>query len=333
MYQYSLQELTEIYHKVDYRYYVNEKANRAKNGNVDSVTKYYMEEKRKTEKELEKEYGDDVEMFYKAYEKMSKSQNDKNHASLYFIEKYLENTGHKTKTSNTKEIEKEVARFLREQYKNCEIVKEYTSWENPVRADILAINVKDLKNPVIAVEIKGNKDNFERIYKQLYEYKKFSTTVYVALDVRHLRKFVEKYGYVFWDVGILAFHNGRLELYKEPKIVKGQQYIDFLWGGELKLFIDKFKGKSKLPYKSKESYKEIIKVLFAQKEIEENSKRLFVRRLSDYKIEPKLIGLDHTDRQKKIFDMLLDSNYWIGDGEIDLERLYEDMQIAKQEKI
>ena len=75
-----------------------------------------------------------------------------------------------------------------------------------------------------------------------------------------------------------------------------------------------------------------MKVLFTQREIEENSKRLFVRRLSDYKIELKLFGLKPTERQKKIFNTLLDSNYWVGDGEIDIETLYEDMQIAKQEQ-
>ena len=324
---YSLRELIQIYYKIDYIYNFSENAKRA--FGLDTTREYYLKEVKKTENELKKLVDNDIEMFLKAYEKMSKNQKEKRYAKLFFIENYLKLIGYKSKTTNTKEIEQALFSFLKKQYKECVFSKEYTSWDNPVRVDVLAINAQDLENPVIAIEIKSNNDTFERIYKQLSEYRKFATTIYVALDISHLRKFVEKYGFAFWDVGILVYYDGKLEEYKEPHLIEEQQYIDFLWTKELEIFFSHFKGKSKLPYKNKDAYKEIIKVLFTQKEIEENAKRIFVRRLSNHTININLYKSKTTKREEKIFKLLLDKKYWKCDRKLDFDRLYNDSKTSE----
>lgn len=139
--------------------------------------------------------------------------------------------------SNETDIRIAVKEYLNETYPIKFIQDEYTHSSLPVRADIFAVSEEA---QVITVEIKSDKDTFTRLRKQLEEYDKFSHLLYVAIDVRHLAKFLNNYK--TYNRGILVYEDGKLELYSSCYYKSKIDASKLLWRQELLQFLIPIEG-------------------------------------------------------------------------------------------
>jgi len=264
----------------------------------------------------------DREILIQAYDSLSNTE--KNARSTHYVAKLWKAYRNiaapkKTTTSNEKDIRDLVTKFLGKVHKGYTIRHEFSSWQLPVRPDVMAIGEND-KNPIITVEIKSDKDSFDRIYRQLSEYSKFSTTVYLALDEKHLVPFLNKYGTMFSNIGILVYVDEKLEVYKKP-------YIDpfglgslfhIMWFNELKLMIAPFKGRSKMPNKDSFGMEAVIAAIYTHREVREIAKAIVLWRLRNHDNGDRLIYHDikiedfciDMERKQKLFTVLLNRDVW-----------------------
>ncbi|PHQ90093.1 MAG: hypothetical protein COB42_05615 [Sulfurimonas sp.] len=195
--------------------------------------------------------------------------------------------------TNENDIREATVNYLKNKYKIHFIQDEYTHFSLPVRADLFAVS-KDKK--VITVEIKSDRDTFTRLRKQLEEYAKFSHIVYLAIDIKHLAKFLKNYPNYYG--GILFYEDGKLEVYQT---CYNKKYIDatnILWKQELLQFTTYFNG-SFLKYSIGELEKIIINI-FTVAEYFAISEYLFINRYLGEPIDFKHLINDLKYKQKQI---------------------------------
>jgi len=126
--------------------------------------------------------------------------------------------------SNVAEIERAVASL----FGNLPYVKEFTGGKYSGRVDMLVIGDDDT---LTAVEIKSDRDNLNRMARQLLESKLTFDYTYAAIDVKHYEKFAKNdFGS---GVGLIVYDGNSAEIVTEPVRNENACYFDFLWKKEL----------------------------------------------------------------------------------------------------
>ena len=152
--------------------------------------------------------------------------------------------------SNEKLIREAAKEFLQERHgkDGCIIVDEFSGAGMHTRPDLMLIN----EEHIIMVEIKSDKDSLTRLETQIKDYNRFSSGVYVFLDIKHKTEFEKKFKNFYWrcvvvyyDAGSLSGHYG--EYISSLSIQKLQLDIFYLlWADERRHLLRPFKGFSKI---------------------------------------------------------------------------------------
>jgi len=250
--------------------------------------------------------SEDETMVREAYARMTPRQRrDRDHRS--FLAKYR--ALRPAPASNEAELREASERYLQARYGGgTRIIHEFTQWTIPVRPDLYALSGDE---ELIAVEIKSDRDNLDRLYRQLDAYSRFSNHVYVALDERFLTRYLQSFGSRFEHVGILLFVEGGLGLYKEPEPLMPDALVTMLWASELRHFFSMLKNRSRIPGNDYDTYRRIIDALYTLREREQIARRLFLTRLQGGKVTEINIA-DFADPLEKqlLFDEVLKPAYW-----------------------
>lgn len=178
-------------------------------------------------------------------------------------------------SSNELLIRDKTKEYLESNYKMTHLQDEFTHTELNVRADLFG-TTED--NKVITVEIKSDKDTFVRLEKQLDNYIKISHLVYVALDVEHIDKFLNKFHqYKYDSIGILFLENGKLHKYREARAKNDIYAQNLLWKDEYASFF-RFWNCNKINKMASHTIKELIYRVFTVQEYKYLSELIFVNR-------------------------------------------------------
>lgn len=156
----------------------------------------------------------------------------------------------KENNSNEKAIREIAKQFLAKHHSKL-IIDEFTGGNMKRRPDLTCITDEH----IIMVEIKSDKDTFERLEHQILEYKRYSNHVYVFIDICHrdkLLKFKDNNYDVCWLVDFILFDNGRLlcpytqkdyNQINEPRYIPiGIDFINLLWAEERRRLLYGFVG-------------------------------------------------------------------------------------------
>jgi len=171
------------------------------------------------------------------------------------------------------------------------IREEYTHWSLNTRNDVMLIN----DNQIISFEIKSDKDNLNRLYNQVVNYKEYSTDVIIVLDKKHLNKFNHDFNIPeFKDVGVWVYtESNTIEKICNSSSTNYPNLLPYLWSNELAIFKYYLKGKSKIRNNSKDLTL-FINNVFTEEEIIFISKKLFMGRFQLLEIEESFTRLDHS---------------------------------------
>ncbi|WP_345971951.1 sce7726 family protein [Sulfurimonas diazotrophicus] len=250
--------------------------------------------------------GDDEAFVHEAYAAMTPRQRrDRDHKS--FLAKYRKLRP--APASNEAELREAAETFLRGRYgEGTTIIHEFTQWNLNVRPDLFALSDSET---LVAVEIKSDKDNLDRLYRQLDGYSRFSNHVYVALDERFLPKYLQTFGNRFEHVGILLYGEAGLGLYKEPEPLLPDAFVAMLRAPELKHYLSMLNNRSRLPGNDYNTYRDVIDAVYTQREREQIARQLFVTRLRGGRPD-NVKMVDYVDPLEKqlLFDELLKPDYW-----------------------
>jgi len=180
-------------------------------------------------------------------------------------------------------------------YPNATIVDEFTCDSLCTRNDLFIVD--DSKDIVLSIEIKSDRDNLKRLYKQVTDYKTYSNIVYAILDIKHLKKYNNSFRELpeFKDVGLIIYDNGNMVLEKSAKVNKFPKLLKLLRTNELNIFSTGLKGRSKIPGNAKYLKKMINNVFGEDAEIIARS--IFMHRIGkEYNPKPVI----HDDKIKKL---------------------------------
>lgn len=233
--------------------------------------------------------------------------------------------------SNEKEIREAVKEYLDKNYEDVFIKEEFGLFLDS-RNDVMGILCNPFKQQeIISIEIKSDKDNFSRLEKQLNTYLTYSTLVYVALDISHLKKYQKNYSTKFPNIGILYFENNKLKLLKNPIRKEFRNLYFLLTAHELTIFFIYFKGKTLIPKDYKTS-QFLIKNIFTEDEIFEISKSIFLSSFNPSAATtfPKYLIKDFNKKQELFIEWLKEENwnmynknslFWVKNRNIKKEKL------------
>lgn len=196
--------------------------------------------------------------------------------------------------SNEKLIRQLCKDFFIKKYPSAIIRDEFTSNKLATRNDLFVID--ESEDIICSVEIKSDGDNLNRLAAQITEYKTYSNLVYVALDIKHLKKYSTQFKdtELFVGVGLLVYNSefpNELTLHKRATKRKFPFLYHLLWSSELKLFTKNLKGRSKIGSNEKDLCR-MIECIYTYDEIRIISRHLFIERHkkleNSYRIEPDL---------------------------------------------
>jgi Holliday junction resolvase len=199
--------------------------------------------------------------------------------------------------SNEKEIRELVRQYLFDTYADAKIRDEFSGNTN-VRNDLFAVNKED----IVSVEIKSDKDSFIRLDKQLTGYLTFSNIVYLAIDKKHYKKYIQKFSekVYFEKVGLFIFDDGKIELKRKALDFGIPNLYNILMSRQLTYFFNWFKGKSKIKKDYRTSYY-LINKLFSKDEIYNISKQIFMNNNRGYECYFEKDLIIDLDKKQKIF--------------------------------
>jgi len=214
--------------------------------------------------------------------------------------------------SNEKIIREFVREWLLSEHKDSVVKDEFGVFLS-VRNDLMCVSSTE----IISVEIKSDRDNFNRLESQLTGYDSFSSSIYVALDIKHYEKYIELYQSKFSHVGIIVFDGNEIEVKSEAKKKKLPNLLFLLTSSEITIFLKYFKGRSKLP-KNYNSISILVNDLFSHDEIYNISKEIFFKRFRGYRendAKYKIINIE--EKQIKFNEWLLEKNWKMYKGKRD----------------
>lgn len=178
--------------------------------------------------------------------------------------------------SNEKKIRECLREHYSEKFPNAYIRDEFTQQTLYTRNDLFIVD----PSVIISIEIKSDADNLKRLEHQVLEYKTYSSYVVIALDIKHQKKFYKEFASndLFRDVGVLFYENDKLQYARSPYGKKYPMMYPLMWGSELKCFLGKLKGRSKVG-SSIDELQNICEQLFTYRELHTISKYMFNKRI------------------------------------------------------
>ncbi len=219
-----------------------------------------------------------VERFRMAWEKTLTKKNP-HKETLY--EEYLKLTPEGRGGSNEAAIRNTAKEFLSKRFPNRMIRDEFTQWMMVTRPDFIMVDKDDRDNPIIAVEVKSDRDTFDRLYRQLTEFESFATSSYVAIDAKHFGSWIRKFSNRFPRVGVLVYEDGEIEEVTKahPSLEDSTDWLGLLLANELKRYLAGFRGRSKIPGNI-HAIKEVIRATYTHLEVSEIARRMFLHRIA-----------------------------------------------------
>jgi len=209
--------------------------------------------------------------------------------------------------SNEKDIRKACREFFKKKHKRMDLQDEFTQWSIAVRPDLFGAT----KTKTISIEIKSDRDNFSRLDRQLLGYAAFSSSIFVALDEKHVEPFFRRFGDSrrFHHVGVLSYSKGKVSLVRNAQDRGIPNLYEMLWSVELQIFFSKFARRSTIP-KSEKVAKALIERIFSYRDVTTISQRIFLNRIRE-KDHGAEIFEDIDMKEKEIlFFKYLEEGYW-----------------------
>jgi len=250
--------------------------------------------------------GGDEAFVLEAYNAMTPRQRrDRDHKS--FLAKYR--ALRPAPASNEALLRAEAEIYLRERYGEAvRIVHEFSQWNLGVRPDLFALSPE---GELIAVEIKSDRDNLDRLHRQLDGYARFSHRVYVALDERFLPRFLQTFGSRFEHVGILLYSEEGLGRYREPESQEPDDLAGALLAPELKHFFSMLANRSRMPSNDYRTFRQLIDAVYTRREREQIALQLFLTRLRGGRsADVNVADFAEPLEKQLLFDELLKPEYW-----------------------
>jgi len=157
--------------------------------------------------------------------------------------------------SNEKEIRNKIKDIISNQDEDIVIIDEFCGGTMQTRADLAFIKTDML----IMVEIKSDKDTLVRLENQLRDYAKYSTAVFIVLDIVHKDSFHRllnktstfnriPYQLFFYEDNLIKTGNREIKEFDKYHLSSWKKPIDMfhlLWREEKKQLINFIKGRSK----------------------------------------------------------------------------------------
>lgn len=214
--------------------------------------------------------------------------------------------------SNEKIIRELVREWLFNTYVDSVVKDEFGVFLD-VRNDLMCVSSSE----IVSIEIKSDRDNFSRLEKQLLGYDSFSSSIYVALDIKHYEKYIKLYQSKFSHVGIIVFDGKEIKVKSEAKKKKLPNLLFLLTSNEITFFLKYFHGRSKLP-KNYNSISVLVNDIFSDEEIYNISKEIFFKRFRGYRandIKYEIISLE--EKQVRFNEWLSEKNWKFYKGKRD----------------
>lgn len=180
--------------------------------------------------------------------------------------------------SNEKEIREAFKILLKKSFTDGFTFDEFAGGSLITRPDLATF----LPKQILFTEIKSNRDTFDRLDRQIFDYSKIASTVFIVLDEKHLSKFQTKYKCKMYFCEFIFFKNGDFyypeyenqELKRKIEILgnfcKYPKYniniLSLLWQKETECFIAFLKSKTKIL-----SHSLVIQQLYTVQEISDIS--------------------------------------------------------------
>jgi len=183
--------------------------------------------------------------------------------------------------NNIKTIEKHVEKFIKKNYKDAIVVKEYSRLNLESRPDYALF----LEDRIIFIELKGNKDTFARLDRQVFYYKRLADELIVVLDKKHNKKRAIELNRK--GIGIIFYKKKKLKTKFidskcEPFMVS--DILKLLYAEELKLFLSFIEENNpNLKIKSMSDRFYLIKAIYTQIEIKELAHNIIYNRMKKWK--------------------------------------------------
>ncbi|WP_026803622.1 hypothetical protein [Aliarcobacter lanthieri] len=185
----------------------------------------------------------------------------------------------KTNISNEKEIREAFKILLKKSFSNGFTFDEFSGGSLRTRPDLATF----LPNKILFTEIKSNRDTFDRLDGQIFDYSKIASRVFVVLDEKHLKKFQAKYKHRMYFCEFIFFKDGEFyypeyemnDLKRKIEIIEicYSQYpnyniniLSLLWKKEREYFTGFLKGRTKII-----DERLVIEQLYTAKEISDIS--------------------------------------------------------------
>ena len=209
--------------------------------------------------------------------------------------------------NNIKKIEKKVEKYIKKKYPQGILIKEYGRVNLESRPDYAIF----LPEKIIFIELKGNRDTFARLERQIHFYKRLADELIIVLDKKHNRqKAIELHKKK--GLGFISYKNKNLnKKYEkaryEPFLVT--DILKLLYGEELKLFLKDIENKELRCNTINDRYL-AIKAIYTQFEIKELAHNIIYNRFKKWKENeyPSMYGygflskeLKHINNKKEMF--------------------------------
>jgi hypothetical protein len=293
------------------------------------IEDYSQNMQREKEELLQVFTEDDIALAKSAYEGLSE-KHKRSWSTGAFLDAYRKLRP--PKDTNEADIRSAAEAYIIENHPGVTIKHEFTQWSLSVRPDIYAVADDDsAEDLLISVEVKSDKDNFDRLFRQLSGYSHFSTTIYVALDEKHLKKYKRDFGTRFANVGVLVWSDGALREYSKPHSTTRPFLYDLLYTDELYQFFSSLKGRSKIHSKSIPVLQWLIENIYTHREIIEISQALFLNRMrAGYPGRVDCSLFSHSIDKQVLFSEAMKPKYWHRGGMPKGNRLPSILSIAKE---
>jgi len=178
--------------------------------------------------------------------------------------------------SNEKEIRFKLIQKYQSLFPKGFIREEFTGPGLTTRNDLFLVH----DDVIISFEIKSNRDTLKRLRKQVIEYLTYSSKVIMVLDIKHLKKLEKDFQDLITNSNIecLIYKNEAFTTYSKGYFKEYPNLFNLLWVGELNLFKQRFKQRSKIN-KTEYDLKKMIRQVFTESQIHDISKTIFLDRV------------------------------------------------------
>jgi len=185
--------------------------------------------------------------------------------------------------NNIVKIEKSIEKYLKKMFPAAIIIKEYGRTGTESRPDYAVF----LKDKLIFIELKGNKDTFTRLDRQVHFYTRLADQLIVVLDKKHNRN--RAIALTKKGVGIIFFDQDKPKKKRLNFDLSFSRYdpfsvtdiLNLLYSQELKLFLNRIDTPQTRLTSLNDRFL-AIKAVFSQFEIKKLSYNILFNRISSW---------------------------------------------------